>query len=99
MATRTKNQNTYVHGDWNVSCDRCGFKFKSSDVREEWNGLMVCEDCWESRHPADMYKYTPSKEQYIPYSRPEASTALQYLTAADGSYVQDGDGGFILLGS
>ena len=42
-----------VWGDWAVICDRCGFKFKASQLKQEWTGLMVCTKCYEERHPQD----------------------------------------------
>ena len=32
----------YKHGDANAICDRCGFKFKHSELTREWTGLLVC---------------------------------------------------------
>tara|TARA_R100000935_G_scaffold15621_1_gene31240 strand:- start:1561 stop:1893 length:333 start_codon:yes stop_codon:yes gene_type:complete len=32
-------------------CDRCGFEYKLAQLREEWNGLKTCRDCFESKHP------------------------------------------------
>ena len=43
-------------GCWNVICDRCGFEYKSDELRKEWNGLMVCKPCWEPRHPMDLMR-------------------------------------------
>ena len=47
----------YKKGDWNVICDRCGGKFKRSETRKEWNGLITClRGCWEPRHPQDFVR-------------------------------------------
>lgn len=62
MAYRTKNQNTYVHGDNNCVCEICGFKFKASDLTERWDGKIVCADDWEPRHPLDGYRYKQKKK-------------------------------------
>ena len=32
-------------------CDRCAFEYKLNDLKEEWNGLKVCPDCYEPKHP------------------------------------------------
>ena len=32
-------------------CDRCGFEYKLLQLKEEWNGLKVCPNCYESKHP------------------------------------------------
>lgn len=41
----------YSPGEWNVHCDVCGFKFKSSQIKKRWDGFMVCEKDWEADHP------------------------------------------------
>lgn len=51
----------YVSGQWNAICDRCGFKFKSSELKKDWQGLMVCEDDFETRHPQTLMKITTEK--------------------------------------
>jgi ribosomal protein S27E len=64
------NQNTYKHGDWNVICDICGFKKKASEVRLRWDGLYVCKEDWETRHPQEFLR-TPKDDQSVPWTRPE----------------------------
>ena len=32
-------------------CDRCGFEYKLLELKEEWNGLKVCPNCYEPKHP------------------------------------------------
>jgi len=39
-----------------VCCDRCGFDYYHTEVREEWNGLVVCGECYEPRHPQDFVR-------------------------------------------
>ena len=76
MATRTKNQNTYIHGDWNVECDVCGFKFKASDIKKRWDNAYVCADDWEPRHPMDFQKGIKD-DPSVPFTRPtEPQTAF-----------------------
>ena len=87
----------YKKGDWNASCDRCGFDFKASELRREWQGLMVCKDCWEPRHPADTFRM-PRVERPVAWTRPpkgEYINDLAYqlasgLILADGSEEADG---------
>lgn len=57
-------------GQWNVICDRCGFKFKARSLREEWTGLRVCGDCWEARHPQERVRGKQDR-QAPPWARPE----------------------------
>lgn len=82
MTTRTKDQNTLALGCWNVLCDRCGFKFKNVDIKEEWTGLMVCKECWEPRHPQDFLRAV-EEDTSVPYSRPDG--AEQGGTDIDGN--------------
>lgn len=57
-------------GTWNVICDVCGFKYKSDQVRLRWDGRMVCDKDWETRHPQDLPR--PARGQIpLPFVRPE----------------------------
>jgi len=56
--------------DWVAICDVCGFKFHASALRERWDGLRVCKDDWEMRHPADSAKPVV-RESPIPWSSPD----------------------------
>jgi len=65
----------YRHGQWNAICDRCGFKFKSNQLKKEWNGLRTCHgagtnNCWEPRHPQDFKRGKPDR-QAPPWTKPE----------------------------
>jgi hypothetical protein len=64
-------RNYYKPGDWNAICDRCGFKFKASELREEWTGLRVCEKDFELRHPLDFLRAKTDKIS-VPWVRMEA---------------------------
>lgn len=37
-------------GAWGI-CQRCGFKFRLSELSLEWTGLRVCKDDWDPRPP------------------------------------------------
>jgi len=56
-------------GDHNVFCDVCGFKFKASELRKRWDGMMVCGEDFEVRHPQDMIRSVKEKPA-PPFSRP-----------------------------
>ena len=32
-------------------CDRCGQEYKYQQLKQEWNGLHVCPECYEPKHP------------------------------------------------
>lgn len=55
--------------DWNSICDVCGEKYKASQLYLRWDGLRVCRDDWEQRHPQDFIR--PIKERNsVPWTRP-----------------------------
>lgn len=64
-------------GDWNAICDICGFKFKASELRKRWDGLMVCDTDWETRHPQEFIRPLPD-QQKLPWTRPEGTD--QFIT-------------------
>jgi len=61
---------TYNAGRWLAICDRCGFKFKSDELKKDWQGLMVCSKDFELRHPQDLIKIR-ADHSAVPWSRPE----------------------------
>lgn len=62
---------TYLRrGDWNAWCQRCGGKFKASQLIKEWDELLVCHTCFEDRHPQDMVRGVPDF-QAVPWASPE----------------------------
>lgn len=63
-------RNYYVDGKWNAICDRCGFKYKNTDLKKEWTGLMVCKKCWEPRHPQTLI-HIPQEQINTPWARPD----------------------------
>lgn len=79
---------TYRHGDWNVICDTCGFKFKSSQCQMTWDGYFVCDKCYEPRHPQD-FVYSKHDRLRVPTSRPDddikRNTSTIGTTAARGA--------------
>lgn len=62
--------------DANGICDRCGQKFKRSELQREWTGLYVCGEsgngCFELRHPQDSLKAMRDR-QTVPNARPDHS--------------------------
>jgi len=55
---------------WNAVCDVCGYEFKNHQLKQRWDGKMVCKEDWEPRHPQDFAKI-PRTEQPLPWTRPE----------------------------
>lgn len=69
-------RNYVVLGDYNVICDRCGFKYKASECKMEWDNLFVCSPCWETKQPQYFIKGVADK-QTVPLARPR--TVPQFI--------------------
>jgi len=67
----------YRSGDHNAICDRCGRKFKASQLKKTWDGFYMCAKHWEERHIADFFRGRPD-DQSVPWTRSEP--ADNYLT-------------------
>ena len=62
------NNTYYKKGGFWAICDVCGFKYRASQMRERWDGLMVCPDDWNPRQPQDFVKGVP-EDTTTPWSR------------------------------
>lgn len=57
---------SYKKGDWKAVCQRCGRYFKGSELRRTWDGLYVCEEDWEEKHP-QLYVTGVRDDQRAPF--------------------------------
>jgi hypothetical protein len=62
----------YDKGDWKALCDVCGREYKSSQLKQRWDGLMCCHQDWEIRQPQDFVRGV-ADTQIAPWTRPEPS--------------------------
>ncbi len=70
----------YIPGDHWVTCDRCGFDVRSSRARKTWDGLVVCPDDWEPRHPQDFVRGREDRQAAQGLVRPEPAEVTQTFT-------------------
>jgi hypothetical protein len=49
-------RNYYKSGEWNIRCMVCDRKIKSGSIMKRWDGLLVCPDDYENRHPMDFLR-------------------------------------------
>lgn len=93
MKTTAENQR-------NAICDRCGFKYKHYQLRKEWTGFMVCDSCWEPRHPMDFLKVpnpekapdwvrSPPADIEIEVNYVDSSVGVQETTKPQGTFTND----------
>ena len=64
-------------GGYNAICDVCGFKFKASELRRRWDGAMVDQACFESRHPQDFIRVIPDQRPLV-FISPDSDAPLTY---------------------
>ena len=69
----------YKSGDWNVICDVCGKKMKSSHAKHRWDGFIVCSADFEERHPQDFVKAKSDKIS-VPWTRPIVPESFVNIT-------------------
>ncbi len=81
----------YESGGWNLICDVCSIKYKSSRAKQRWDGFIVCPNCYEQRHPQDFVK-TKQDKITVPYIRPP--TDIFIIDVGDGYTVN----GYIING-
>jgi hypothetical protein len=60
----------YKPGDFWRICDVCGFRYRASETRKQWNGLIVCPEDYETRNEQD-YARGVADRQRVPDPRPE----------------------------
>jgi len=73
----------YKQGDWNFICDVCGFKFKASEGLKRWDGVYVCRQDFESRHPQEKRRGIKDT-QNVEWTRPDQTTDQFELDAYTG---------------
>jgi hypothetical protein len=61
----------FKDGDWNGICDQCGRKYKATKLKQTWDGMRECNQCWEVRHPQDFVRGVQD-DQTPPFVKPEA---------------------------
>ena len=86
-------KNYFKSGSWNIICDRCCKKIKAEATKIDWQGLIVCPNCYEQRHPQDFVRSRQDKIT-VPYIRPPADIFILVDYIGDGytvnSYIING---------
>ena len=80
----------FTKGQWAVICDRCGFEYKSVQLRQQWNNLRCCSgpgtnECWEARNQQESVRgkrddQMPSWVRPVP---PEVTLSANEVTPED----------------
>ena len=83
------NETVYSQARWGergvyaMFCDRCGGKYRNTEMKKTWDGLWVDHKCWYPRHPQDI-PYTIRETFIPPIVRPErmVDVSLAYYVAS-----------------
>lgn len=75
----------YIAGDPWCICDVCGFKVRKSVTKKRWDGAIVCQQDFETRHPLDTIR-SRSERQAVVDARPEPAPRF-----VEANEVQPGD--------
>lgn len=75
---------SWKSGEWTVYCQVCGKSLFASEAQKRWDGLIVCSDDYETRHPQDLIKVR-HEDQSVPFSRPRKTPIY-----VEVSYIETG---------
>lgn len=67
MSAHGKHTRNPGYGSHWVVCDVCGFDIRADDARTRWDGMVVCPDDFELRHPQD---FVQAQEDHIVANEP-----------------------------
>src|SRR5712664_3742934 len=74
------SRNYFKSGEWNVWCMVCNRKIKSGQMLKRWDGLLVCPDDYDNRHPMDFLRARNEKiwVSFTSDTNFDQSTGIQY---------------------
>ena len=94
-------KNYFKSGSWNIICDRCCKKIKAEATKIDWQGFIVCPNCYEQRHPQDFVRSRQDKIT-VPYIRPPADIFITVNYIPIDPPIDVGDGytvnGYVING-
>lgn len=66
----TRNPGYEPNNHWNL-CDVCGCAIRAKETRKTWDGLVVCPDDWDYRHPQDFVRGRKDDTSPVGLIRPD----------------------------
>lgn len=70
-------------GEWKVVCDVCGFQYPSSEIKERWDGAIVCHKDWETRQPQTLIRLVGKEDVAPPFVRPEPPDVFRHFCSIE----------------
>jgi hypothetical protein len=83
-------QNYYKQDDWKALCDTCGRAYKGTELRPQWDGIMACYRCYDSKHPDLEPVIAPKEDPMVPNARPRSEFDNLTFVDTPGLSVWDG---------
>ena len=84
---------TFATGKFALAlCDRCGQQYKYLELRQEWNGLFTCPECFEPKHPQLDPPYHPADPIALRDPRPARIEPVTVNVGAPGDSAFTSDG-------
>jgi hypothetical protein len=75
----------YTSGKFGLAlCDQCGQQFKLNQLKKEWTGFKVCDECYEPKHPQLEPKRTLNEPQALLEPRPEGRLGVNVYVGDTG---------------
>lgn len=75
----------YIPGNHWVTCDQCGKWIRRSEARKQWDGLLVCPEDWDPKHPLLSLRATPDRQAVFD-ARPEPPDKFVTIKHDVGSF-------------
>lgn len=83
----------YTSGKFGLAlCDQCGQQFKLNQLKKEWTGFKLCDECYQPKHPQLEPKRTIKESMALLEPRPEARLGVNIYVGdtADTSFASIG---------
>ena len=93
-------QPSYISGDWKAICQVCGRIFKGSQLARRWDGIYVCKDDFEVKHPQLSVRGVRD-DQRVPFVLPDSvdTVASQEVPGPGNIRSNSGDGSVDIVSS
>ena len=84
---------TFANGNRAIAlCDRGGQQYKYLQLRQEWNGLFTCPDCFEPKHPQLDPGHHPTDAIALRDPRPARQEPVTVFAGAPGDSAFESNG-------
>ena len=75
----------YTSGKFGLGlCDQCGQQFKLNELKKEWTGFKVCDECYQPKHPQLEPKRSLNEPQALLEPRPESRLGVNVYVGDTG---------------